>query len=53
MTKFLIILLCLLLASCTGLRASDGKQNVQVEIEKPFCDVKKVDPNCKTHKDKL
>lgn len=49
MYKISILLFCLLLTSCTGIRAGDGKESVQVGIEKPFCDVKKVDPNCKVH----
>jgi len=53
MSKFIIVLFSLLLISCTGLRAGDGQKSIQVDTPKPFCDIKKVDPNCKTHKGTL
>lgn len=37
----------LLTTACTGIRVSDGRSIVTAEKEKPFCDIKKVDTNCK------
>jgi len=47
MNQLIIVLSVLVLSSCTAVSVSNGKMVITAEKDKPFCDTKKVDPNCK------
>jgi uncharacterized protein YcfL len=47
MKKTLILLFTLMLVACTSIKVGNKHTNVIIKKEKPFCDIKKVDPNCK------
>ena len=47
MNKFITLLFIIMLSSCTTIRFSDGSTSVTAEKEQPFCNIEKVDPNCK------
>lgn len=47
MNQLIVVLSVLVLSSCTAVSVSNGKVVVTAEKDKPFCDTKKVDPNCK------
>lgn len=49
--RFFIIIFSLLLCSCSSLTFMNESGVITVEREKPFCDIKKVDPNCKLEKE--
>lgn len=40
-------LFMLILSSCTVISISNKNTRVIAEKDKPFCDIKKLDPNCK------
>ena len=48
-----VILISHLLISCTAVKVGANGQEVLVKPEKPFCDTKKIDPNCKINRKKL
>ena len=47
MKKTLIFLFTLMLASCGSIKIGNKDTNITIKKEKPFCDINKVDPNCK------
>lgn len=47
MNQLIIVVFALALSACTAVGISNGKMVVTAEKNKPFCDVNKVDPNCK------
>lgn len=47
MKKFIITIISFLLISCSGIRVSNGIITATVDKPEKFCDIKKVDPNCK------
>lgn len=51
MARVIVFLLTLLLFSCSAVTVGHSRNKVIVESEKPFCDVSKVDPNCKISDD--
>ncbi|GAA6204114.1 hypothetical protein NBRC116600_09110 [Thalassotalea sp. SU-HH00458] len=51
MFKCILIMFSILLCSCTSLTFMNEAGVITVEKEKPFCDIKKVDPNCKLEKE--
>ncbi len=50
MFRFTVIIFSLFLFSCTAVKVGHRGQQILVQPEKPFCDTKKVDPNCKVSK---
>jgi hypothetical protein len=50
MLKITVIIISLLLFSCTAISVGSGKGRVTVKPQQPFCDIKQVDPNCKINK---
>ena len=49
--RFFIIIFSLLLCSCSSLTVINEAGVITVEREKTFCDIQKVDPNCKLEKE--
>lgn len=47
MNKLLIVFSFLILSSCTIIKVDDRGIIVTSKIDKPLCDIKKVDENCK------
>lgn len=47
MKIIIISLFALMLVACTSVKVGNKHTNVTIKKEKPFCDIKKVDPNCK------
>ncbi len=40
-----------LLCSCSTMNIHTKEGSITIKKEKPFCDIKKIDPNCKTKKE--
>jgi len=47
MKKAFILLFTLTFVACTSVKVSNKHTNVIIKKAKPFCDINKVDPNCK------
>lgn len=48
--RVIVMLFSLLLCSCTSIGFVNEAGSVTIKREKPFCDIKQVDPNCKIEK---
>lgn len=46
-SMIITFLFMLILSSCTVISISNKNTRVIAEKDKPFCDIKKLDPNCK------
>jgi len=51
MYRILIVLTTLFLCSCSAVTVGNGKSKVTIKSEKPLCNLKKIDENCRLNSD--
>jgi len=51
MYRILIILSIFFLCSCSSISVGNGQSKVIIKSEKPLCDLKKIDENCRLNTD--